>query len=496
MLFYSVDQLQYRGLLILIFVLGIGGSFQYGFHISVLNSPSQFVKTFINDTWIHRYRLPIADSSLTLLWSFIVSSYCIGGLMGSLGSGYLSSRYGKKRSLLCSDLIPIAAALLVGLSVTAKSFEMILISRFLYGVNAGLGLNIHSQYAGEIADKKLRGFTNTSIAIFVTSGKLVGQILGLREMLGIESQWPLLLAISGLWALVQLVILPFFPESPPYLLMEKKDKDGCIRALKQLWGDRDHQNEFNEMLREQATRKSVRSLSVLELLREPSLRWQMYMLLTLTTALQLCGINAIYFYAAEVFRAAGFSDTTIPYLTVGVGVCESSSVILCSLVVDRFGRRLALLTGYASMVLTLGLLILTISLQDKYTWMPFCSIILIFLYSVSFGSGPGATTMTINLEIFSQEARAAAMVIVGVINWLGLSVIGMVFPFLVATMKQYCFLVFLIITAICGVFLYFYLPETKGKSWLEISEDFNKYNTRSQCSIKCHLEVYVISTKL
>ncbi|XP_075684643.1 solute carrier family 2, facilitated glucose transporter member 11-like [Rhinoderma darwinii] len=489
-------RVQYRGLFMLIFVLGIGGTFQYGFQISIMNSPSQFVKRFINDTWIHRYYLPIADNNLRLLWSFIVSSYCIGGLLGSLGSGYLSSKYGKKRCQLCSDLIPIAAALLMGLSATAKSFEMILIARILYGINAGFGLNIHSQYAGEIADKKLRGFTNTSVAIFVTIGKLTGQILGLREILGIESQWPLLLAFSGFWALAQLVTLPFFPESPPYLLMEKEDTNGCIQALKQLWGDRDHQKEIDEMLQEQASRKSGRSLTVLELLREPSLRWQLYTLVVLTIALQLCGINAVYFYSAEVFKAAGFPDKQIPYLTVGIGVSESTSVILCSLVIDLFGRRLILLAGYAFMILSLGLLTLTISLQDSFSWMPYCSVVILFIYTLSFGTGAGGPTMTIILEIFSQEARAAAMVIVGVINWLGLTIIGMIFPFIVATMGQFCFLIFLFITAICGAFLYFYLPETKGKTWLQIREDFNKHNFTNHHRIKGQPEVCVISTRL
>ncbi|XP_056387283.1 solute carrier family 2, facilitated glucose transporter member 5-like isoform X5 [Hyla sarda] len=425
MSFWLKELIQYRGLFMLIFVLGIGGSFQYGFQISNMNSPSQFVKRFINDTWIHRYYQPIADNSLRLLWSFIVSSFCIGGLLGSLGSGYLASKYGKKRCQLCNNVIPIAAALLMGLSATANSFEMILIARFLYGINAGFGLNIHSQYAGEIADKKLRGFTNTSISIFVTTGKLTGQILGLREILGIESKWPLLLAFSGFWAVAQMVTLPFFPESPPYLLMEKNDKDGCTQALKQLWGDRDHQKAIDEMLQEQASRKTGQSVTVLELLREPSLRWQLYMLVALTIALQLCGINA-----------------------------------------------------------------------GTFSWMPYCSVILLFIYTLSFGTGAGGTTITINLEIFPQEARAAAMVILGVINWLGLTIIGMVFPFVVATMEQFCFLVFLFITAICGTFLYFYLPETKGKSWLQIREDFNKLNFPTQKHTEYQPSVNDICTRL
>ncbi|XP_053555768.1 solute carrier family 2, facilitated glucose transporter member 5 [Bombina bombina] len=492
-------EVHYRGLFLMIFSLGIGGTFQYGFHISVLTSPSPFIKNFINSTWIHRYNNPISDSALRILWSCIVSGYCIGGIVGTAGSGYFSSIYGKKRSQLYSNLIPLVAAMLISCSKFAKSFEMILISRILYGINAGIGLNLHPQQAAEIAPKNLRGFTNTTISIFVTAGKLFGQIFGLREVLGAESQWPLLLAMSGVWSLVQLVTLPFFPESPPYLLMEKNDKEGCVTALKTLWGDRDHQSQIDEMLKEQAARKSKRNLSVQELLWEPSLRWQLYTLIALTIALQLCGVNAIYFYASEVFLAAKFPLTQIPYLTVGVGVCETFSVILSSLLVDRFGRRILLLLGYLVMVLSLALLTVSISLQERFHWLPICSVMLIFLFVISFGTGPGSTTVTVIAEMFTQESRAAAFTLVGVINWIGLLAIGMIFPFVEASMGQYCFLIFLVVIAGCGIFLFFFLPETKGKSWLEIRQDFDKLNLTKQQSTensKSPSKDFVVSTKL
>ncbi|NP_001339159.1 solute carrier family 2, facilitated glucose transporter member 11-like 3 isoform X1 [Xenopus laevis] len=492
------DLVQHRGLLMMIFVLGIGGTFQYGFHISVMNSPSVFIKRFINNTWIYRYQSPVGDNTLRIIWSSIVSIYAIGGLFASLGTGYLVSKYGKKTCQLCICAIPLVAAVLAGCSSPAKSFEMILIARFLYGINAGIGFNLHSQYTGEIASKKLRGFTNTSISMFVCCGKMVGQIFGLREILGTELVWPVLVSLSGFWSLIQLCTLPFFPESPSYLLM-KGDKEGCLRALKQLWGDGDHQAVINEMSKEQAARSGGKSLTVMQLLRDPSQRWQLYALIALTIALQLCGVNAIYFYASDVFRSAGFQNTQIPYLTIGVGICEATSVILCSLVVDRFGRRVFLLGGYIVMVLALGLITITISFQARATWLPYLSVFLIFLFVLSFGLGPGATTMTVLVEIFSQTSRTAALVLVGSINWLELFILGMVFPFIQDAIGHFCFLIFLVIIAACGIYLYFFLPETKGKSWLETKEDFAKLSCRRQNTVEISEnlpDIYVISTKL
>eukprot|EP00079_Xenopus_tropicalis_P031900 XP_017945671.1 PREDICTED: solute carrier family 2, facilitated glucose transporter member 9-like isoform X2 [Xenopus tropicalis] len=482
----------------MIFVLGIGGTFQYGFHISDMNAPSVFIKRFINTTWIYRYQSPVEDNTLRIIWSFIVSIFAIGGLFGSMGAGYLISKFGKKRCQLCSCVIPLCSAVLAGCSSTAKSFEMILIARFFDGINAGIGFTLHSQYAGEIAPKKLRGFTNTSISIFVTSGKMIGQIVGLREVLGTELLWPVLISLSGFWSLIQLCTLPFFPESPSYLLM-KGDKEGCLKALKQLWGDGDYEAVINEMSKEQAARSGGKNLTVLQLLRDPSQRWQLYALIALTIALQLCGVNAIYFYASDVFKSAGFKPTQIPYLTIGVGICEATSVILCSLVVDRFGRRFFLLGGYIMMVLALGLITITISFQAHATWLPYCSVFLIFLFVLSFGSGPGATTMTVIVEIFSQTSRTAALVMVGTINWAELFILGMVFPFIQAAIGQFCFLIFLVIIASCGIYLYFFLPETKGKSWLETKDDFNKYSCRRQNTdetSESQPDIYVISTRL
>lgn len=51
-----------------------------------------------------------------------------------------------------------------------------------------------------------------------------------RELLGSQALWPVLMASCGLPALVQLLTLPFFPESPPYLLMHKGDQEGCKKG--------------------------------------------------------------------------------------------------------------------------------------------------------------------------------------------------------------------------------------------------------------------------
>ncbi|XP_053555767.1 solute carrier family 2, facilitated glucose transporter member 9-like [Bombina bombina] len=487
----------YRGLFLMISILGIGGMFQYGFHISVMNSPSPYIKQFINQSWIERYETPVPERTLTFIWSMIVSVFSIGGLIGSTASGYLMGIAGKKKCQLFNCFLPLISTGLMGLSLKAGYFEMIMVGRFLSGFYAGLGVNIHAHYAGECAPRKLRGFLNTTGPLFVTLGKLCGQIVGLREIFGTESRWPLLLLVTGVTSLVQLVALPFFPESPPYLLLNKGDKEGCVRALKQLWGDRDHQVHIEEMLKEQTAIKKSRNMSVLELLRDPSQRWQLFVMIGMILSLQLSGANAIYFYSYDVFQGAGFPQDQITYVSLGVGAFEFVSAMICSLLIDSFGRKILILGGYGLMVLTLGLLTVTLSLQSTYTWMPNCSVALIFLFIFLYGAGPAGATVSTCVEIFSQTPRVPAFVISGCFSWVGLYILGMIFPYVVETLQQYCFILFIVVILISSTLIFLLVPETKGKSISQISEEFNKLNFRKKRLLNKATDLqYDLSTKL
>uniref|UniRef100_A0A8B9PW98 Solute carrier family 2, facilitated glucose transporter member 5 n=1 Tax=Apteryx owenii TaxID=8824 RepID=A0A8B9PW98_APTOW len=434
------------------------------------------VKAFINETWLERYGYPIHQDNLLFLWSFIVSITGIGGLLGSSGSRYLTVKYGKP-----SPFSSMRAAFIMGCSKIARSFEMILVGRFMSGISAGLCVPLHHQYVGEISPRKLRGFANSTASFFWSLGKAVGQIVGQRELLGSQSLWPILMASCGVPALVQLVTLPFFPESPPYLLMQKGDQEGCKKAIRQLWGEGHHQAEIDDIMKEKATMKNTKILSVLELIKEPSFRWQLYMLATVTATVQLCGINAIYFYTFEVLQAAGFDERMISYMSLSVGLSELLATVVCSSIIERLGRKTLISGGYWIMSLLLAGITVTLSLQDWYFWMPYCSLcLIIFNISYSYFLSAGAT-VSIRVEIFKLSCRPPAFVISSVLNWLGVFVIGTAFPFIVERLKQFCFLIFMGVLFTSGIIIYLFLPETKGKSIMEITEEFNRLNFKKKC---------------
>uniref|UniRef100_A0A8B9RPP6 Major facilitator superfamily (MFS) profile domain-containing protein n=1 Tax=Accipiter nisus TaxID=211598 RepID=A0A8B9RPP6_9AVES len=446
-------------------VLGIGGTFQIGFQVSTITYTSQ---AFINETWLKRYGYPIHQDNLLFLWSITVSIFGIGGLLGLLMAVI------QKKCLLCNNLLMIVAASIMGCSKIAQSFEMILIGRFMCGISAGLCVPLHYQYVGEISPRKLRGFANSTSSLFWSLGKAVGQISGQRELLGSQSLWPMLMASCGLPALVQLVTLPFFPESPPYLLMHKGDQEGCKKGNQGLQFPVPHLT-FNCFVNlAKATMKNTKILSVLELMKEPAFRWQLYMIAILSATIQLCGINAVEFTLLQKWVTICSSGTD----TGVISVLQSS-------IIERLGRKVLLRGGYWIMGSLLAGITLTISLQVSklFSWQISLSILLITSahsnnsYSSFLSAG---ATVSIRTEILRLSCRPPAFVISSVLNWLGVFVIGITFPFIVERLEHFCFLIFMGVLFTSGIIIHLFLPETKGKSIVEITEEFNKLNFKKK----------------
>ncbi|MGH0151447.1 UNVERIFIED_CONTAM: hypothetical protein FKN15_024097 [Acipenser sinensis] len=526
----SGKKLQGRILVMTICAAGIGGTFQYGYNISVINAPTMYIQTFINETWLERTGTPLESHLITLLWSIIVSVYPLGGLIGALIAGPLAVQFGRKTSLLLNNLFVILSAVLVLASRACRSFEMIILSRVFAGVNAGLSMNVQPMYLGESAPKKLRGAVSMSSASFTALGIVLGQVIGLREILGSEWCWPLLLASNAIPGLVQLVTLPWLPESPRYLLIDKNNKEACLKALRRLRGSVDLSAEMDEMLEEQAAVKGERSKRPWELFQDRSVRWQLITVVVLSSAMQLCGNDSTLFIErlgrrililggymlmalwAVVFMVAlslqqnepfaesvdFFTQTlaeTFPFtwLQLRHFICMRVSWLIQTLFIERLGRRILILGGYMLMTLWAVVFMVALSLQEKISWMPYMSMVCMFAYILSFGIGPAGVTGILPTEIFDQNSRPAAYMISGSLMWSMLFLVGMLFPFIVGGLGVFCYVPFCTVCVLSSVFIAFFLPETKGKSLLEISAEFDKRNSKGMEPRKAQYQLGEVS---
>ncbi|XP_075425125.1 solute carrier family 2, facilitated glucose transporter member 11-like isoform X1 [Ascaphus truei] len=456
--------------------VGIGGSFQYGYNVSIINAPTTHVQKFINETWYTRYQSQLDESLLTLFWSIIASIFTLGGLLGTHIGGHVTIKLGRKGTLLINNCVALIASLFMGIAYPTGYFELLIVGRFLIGMNAGISMCVQPLYLGEIAPKHLRGFTSVSSSIFLTGGLLAGQIVGLRELLGGEEWWPLLLSTSSIPAIIQLVTLPWFPESPRYLLIDKQDERKCLKALKFFYGPQHYQNEMDDIEKECFALNSEKPKKIWELFLDRTVKWQLITIILTNVAQQLSGINAIYFYAEYVFTKAGIPAENIPYVTLGTGLCECVTALTCGLLIDNVGRRVLIIGGYALMAFWCIVLTLTLTFQEVFPWVPYVSTAAILAFILSFGLGPGGVTTALTAELFTQSARTGAYMIGGSINWLSFFTIGILFPFIVNGLDQYCFLVFFVECSLIASFIFFIVPETKNKSFLAIKEEFKKLN--------------------
>ncbi|KAL2090971.1 hypothetical protein ACEWY4_013234 [Coilia grayii] len=446
-----------------------------------MTSPAKHIQNFVNQTWLGRYGVPVGESTSILIWSFMVSTLCVGGLAGSFHGRTLPVKYGRKTAMQINNVVAILAAVLMMLSRMANSFEMILIGRFMYGYNAGLGINVHLMYLGESAPKRLRGFLSLTSSMYLSCGKLLGQVIGIKDLMGTEDLWPYLLAFSGLPAILQFLLLLYFPETPRYLYIDKGDEEGCKKALRWLWQEEDVnlKLELEDMRKERESAQAEKAKTMLDVFRSRGVRWQMLALLIPCAGLQFCGINAIYFYAFHIFRESGVADEKMQYLSLGIGTTELITVTICAFIIDRAGRKKLLGFGYLFMGIMMSVLIVMLTLKDLYPWMPYLNIALLFTVICVYGLGPSGGSMCLPADLFLQVWRPAAFAVGGVINWVSLFAIGMVFPYVVEGMGQFCFLIFVGYCTFSATFMLYFIPETKGKTSMEITEDFNKLNFKN-----------------
>ncbi|XP_030075694.1 solute carrier family 2, facilitated glucose transporter member 11 isoform X2 [Microcaecilia unicolor] len=470
---------QARVLILTVCAAGIGGTFQYGYNLTIINAPTMHIQKFVNQTWLERTGLGLEVKMVTLIWSFIVSVYPLGGFIGALLAGPMAIKLGRKKSLLLNNLFVLIAALLSGFSRRAKSFEMIVLGRVFAGINSGVSMNIQPMYLGESSPKKMRGAVAMTSACFTAFGLVMGQVIGLREILGSEEMWPLLLASNAVPSVLQLIALPWLPESPRYLLIDQGDKESCICALQRLRGNRDLNQRDGGDVSGTGCHQGKRAKRLWELFREPSLRWQLITIIVLSSAMQLCGNDSMYFYASYVFQEAGIPYEKIQYAVIGTGCCEFLTSVTCSLFIERIGRKALVLGGYSLMSVWAIVFMVALSQQDRISWMPYLSMACIFAYILSFGIGPAGVTGLLPTELFDQMSRPAAYMICGSLIWLMLSLVGLLFPFIMAGLGHFCFVPFFAVCVCTSVYVGFFLPETKGKSVMEVTEEFNKRNLKA-----------------
>uniref|UniRef100_A0A8C5N3N9 Solute carrier family 2 member 1 n=1 Tax=Leptobrachium leishanense TaxID=445787 RepID=A0A8C5N3N9_9ANUR len=470
--------------------IAVMGSLQFGYNTGVINAPQQVIEAFYNETWLGRHNEPIPANSLTSLWSLSVAIFSVGGMIGSFSVGLFVNRFGRRNSMLMANIFALIASALMGFSKMASSFEMLIIGRFVIGLYCGLTTGFVPMYVGEIAPTSLRGALGTLHQLGVVVGILIAQIFGLEPIMGNASLWPLLLGCIFIPSLIQCAALPFCPESPRFLLINRNEEDKAKSVLKKLRGTTDVSSDLQEMKEESRQMMGEKKVTILELFRSPLYRQPIFIAIVLQLSQQLSGINAVFYYSTMIFQKAQVPQPV--YATIGAGIVNTAFTVVSLFVVERAGRRTLHLIGLAGMAGCAILMTIALALLERINGMSYLSIVAIFGFVAFFEIGPGPIPWFIVAELFSQGPRPAAIAVAGLSNWTANFIVGMGFQYVEKLCGPYVFVIFTVLLVIFFIFTFFKVPETKGRTFDEIASGFrqggeNRPNKQSSPEEFCSL---------
>ncbi|XP_016845750.1 facilitated trehalose transporter Tret1-like isoform X2 [Nasonia vitripennis] len=417
--------------------------------------------------------LPISSNDA----SWIASFYLLGNLPGNVLAAVLVDWLGRKASLLLAGLPLTLGWLLV---IFAWQPYVLYCSRFLSGLGQGLVYVVCPMYIGEIADKEIRGALGSFIKLMVTFGELYAHALG--PFLSYAALGYSCLLLSGLFFLG----FAWMPESPYFLVMRERRAEAA-RSLRWLRGplepelEPELEQELDQEL-DQMQKAVIRELSDRGRARDLlGNRRALLVCLGLQLVLQFSGLAAIESYTQEILEEGGDSEEagfTPAMAVILLSVLQLAAGLGAAALVDRIGRR-PLLVGTTLLAgLALGasglfyLLKLRLGLDTRGYGSVLVASIIGYELVVALGLNPLAYMML--GELFPTNVKGLAVSLANL--WASL------LAFVVSKMHQVvadslgidvsfgwfaasCFLGL--------VFIVLCVPETKGKSLLEIQEELN-----------------------
>jgi sugar porter (SP) family MFS transporter len=459
------SKINIRYLWVMTFVAAMGG-FLFGYDWVVVGGAKNFYEPFFGLT-----------SSTMKGWA--TSSALVGCIFGALLCFALTDKFGRKRLLIVSGFLFALAAMGTAL---ANKFAVYTIFRILGGVGIGITLNLSPMYISEMSPSHLRGKFVSVNQLMIMIGILVAQTANwkislidtempanataevIRQSWNGQMGWRWMFGLQVVPATLFFIMMILMPESVRWLV-KKGQAAKAHRILTRIGGadyaDKEIMAVKNTISADEVDKVNFRDLLNLRLFR--------ILMLGVFIAIlqQWCGMNVIFYYASDIFRAAGYDILQMMGQIVIIGSVMVISVIITILVVEKIGRKplmllgtgglaiIYLIEGYFFHIDKLGIFIVLLTLAS------------VAVYSLTLAP----IVWVILSEIFPNRIRGAAMSVTAVALWIGNFSLTFTFP----TIKENIgwtlnFWLYAVICIIGFLVILFRLPETKGKSLEQIEK--------------------------
>ena len=367
----------------------------------------------------------------TIQQQLVVSSLLFGSIFGALGGGALSDWIGRRRVLLS-----IAILFLIGTTIVTQVYQIwaLMIARCISGIACGIAAVVVPLYVAEISPPHLRGRLVSTAALMTTIGILVAFLVA--TFYASSPTWRTMFWFGSVPAVTLLIGTFFIPESPAWSMRQRTPKEKIT----------------------------------LRYLFSPEVRTPVLIGVGINVFQQITGINTTTYYGPKIFQMAGCSSAKIAIFGMFVVTfIEMVMTFVGLMLVDRLGRRPLAIYGLTGMALAFVLLGSSFLIcTANVGWI---ALIAFILYVASFAPGLGIVTSLLTSEIYPLAIRGRAMSIALFANWVANYFVSLTF----LTLLDYLTVggTYLFYAAICLLailFIWRFVPETKGKTFAEIQE--------------------------
>jgi len=452
----------------------------FGLDIGVISGAEQFIQKDFG----------ITDRMI----EFIVSSLLWGAVAGTLLSGYLSSRLGRKRTMMLAGAIFVIGSLLCAVTPSA---ELMIAFRFFLGLGVGMASFTAPLYLSEMSPPNIRGAMISMYQLMITIGIVLafmsntylGSYATFDNVSGIHwethadpnhakqlivemepktgGHWRMMLGVVAIPALIMFLGVSRLPESPRWLLLRQYSE----RALKVLKRIRPTEAD---------ARKEVAQIE--ESLKVPCLGFQLFkenanfrrailLGVGLQVVQQFTGINVIMYYAPRILKAAGFTSTEQQlWGTVLIGLINVLATFIAIAFVDKLGRKKLLYAGFVVMGLSMGTVgwLFKIGVGQNES-LAYLAVGALLLFIIGFAMSAGPIMWVICSEIYPLQGRDFGITVSTATNWISNAIVGMTFLSMLTSFGDgNTFLLYGALNILFIVFTIFFVPETKDVSLEEI----------------------------
>ncbi|KAL2862502.1 sugar porter family MFS transporter [Aspergillus lucknowensis] len=451
------------------------GSLLFGYDTGVMGS------VLALDSFKIDFGLPLGESGFasdknSKVSSNVVSLLTAGCFFGAIFAAYINDRIGRRYSLMIFAVVfLLGAAIQVGAS---HGIGMIYGGRVVAGLGVGGMSSITPVFVSENCPPKQRGRIAGLFQEFLVIGSTFAYWLGYGVSLHVPqgtSQWRIPVAIQLIPGGLMLIGLFFLKESARWLMKQGR-REEATRSLAYIRNEPEDSETVQKEIAEiyaaiEEEIAATEGVTWKECLRKSN-RYRFFLAFTIMFWQQFSGTNSIGYYAPQIFQSVGVSGSNASLFATGIygTVKVVATGIFLLIGIDRWGRKRSLMGGaawMASMMFIIGAVLATHPPDpeaDSVSSASTAMVAIIYLYVIGYSFSWGPTPWVYLSEIFPTRLRAYGVGLGAATQWLFNFVITEVTPHAVHSIGWRTFLMFGIFCTAMGLFVTFFLKETKGRT--------------------------------